>query len=114
MALGRTAFDPWLMELPWCSHTLRPLLRAGSTGASVRRAINSVTSVCGSQISMPLSPAGRPVNRAVPAGPSVSSAVWLTMSVTVRTLPPATVARAARRPSTSRSYTPSGGGGNPL
>ena len=66
---GLAAFEPWLIELPWCTHTGRPLAGAGSTGASVRRAMSSVTSVCGSQISTVLSRSGRSSKRSVPARP---------------------------------------------
>ncbi len=110
--VGPAASEPWLIELPWCSHTLRPRSAAGSTGASVRRASSSAVSLCGSQSSTSLATPGRPVKRRVPGGPGSVSAVPATMSM-VRVLPPATDARTAGRPSTSSSYTPSGRGGAP-
>ena len=57
--MGLAASEPWLIELPWCSQTRRPSRRRGSTGASVRRATSSVVSLCGSQISTSLIPAGQ-------------------------------------------------------
>lgn len=58
ISVGPAASEPWLIELPWCSQTLRPGSGAGSTGASVRRATSSVVSLCGSQISIVLRPHG--------------------------------------------------------
>jgi hypothetical protein len=57
VVVGLSASDPWLIELPWCNHTLRRTVRMASTGASVRRATSSVTSLCGSQISTSFPPA---------------------------------------------------------
>jgi hypothetical protein len=90
VAVGLVASEPWLIELPWCSHTLRPRSGAGSTGASVRRATSSALSLCGSQISTSLAASPRSVKRTVPAGPDVSSVAPVAMS-TDSTLPPATV-----------------------
>ncbi len=77
---GLAASDPWLTELPWCTHTGRSLAGAGSTGASVCSAMTSVTSVCGNQISTVLSWAGRPSKRTVPGSPSVSVVAPVVMS----------------------------------
>ena len=99
---GLAAFEPWLIELPWCTHTGRSLAGAGSTGASVRRAMTSVTSVCGNQISMALSRSGRPSKRTVPGSPSMRVAAPVVMSM-VSVDPPLTDPRAAGCPSTSRS-----------
>ncbi|CAM5600753.1 hypothetical protein SANTM175S_06598 [Streptomyces antimycoticus] len=112
MAVGLVASEPWLIELPWCSHTLRPWSGTGSMGASVRRATSSVVSLCGSQSSTVLTPPGRSVKRRVPTGPGRLSAVPVARSM-ASVLPPVTVDCPARRPSTSRSYTPSGRGGAP-
>lgn len=99
---GLAAFDPWLIELPWCSHTRRPRSAAGSTGASVRRARSSVVSSCGSQSSTSLGPSGRSVNRTVPGAPGRVSKVPAVMSTT-RVSPPVTLACPNSRPSTSKS-----------
>ncbi len=108
--VGPTSSEPWLIELPWCSHTLRPGSGAGSTGASVRRARSSVVSLCGSQISIVLRPSGRSVKVTVPGGPGRCSAVPVIMSK-VMVLPSGTLAGPVRRPSTRSSYSrPSGPG----
>ncbi len=101
-----------LIELPWCSQTRRPESGAGSTGASVRRAMSSWIPRYGSQISTSLVPSASPANRTVPGGPGVRTAAQVVVS-TVRTFPPSAVARPAGRPSTRRSYTASGGVGAP-
>lgn len=89
--VGLSASEPWLIELPWCSHTRRPLVSAGSTGASVRSATSSVISRCGSQITTSLSVAGRSVKRTVPTGPGSMPDVPVARSM-VSTLPPPAVA----------------------
>ena len=38
VVVGLAASEPWLIELPWCSHELRPSSGTTSTGASARRA----------------------------------------------------------------------------
>ncbi|WP_284250059.1 hypothetical protein [Litorihabitans aurantiacus] len=49
------AFDPWLIELPWCTHR-GPSDGAGSTGASAVRSTSSTASWCGNQISTTCAP----------------------------------------------------------
>ena len=98
---GLAAFEPWLIELPWCSHTGRST-DGTAIGASVRRATRSVISVCGSQTTTSFSWSGRPSNRTVPAGPGSVSATPVVGS-SRRTRPPDVPARATSRPSTCRS-----------
>ena len=100
--VGWAALDPWLMELPWCSHTRRPEAGTGSRAASVRSATSSVVSSCGSQISTFLGPSPRSANRRVPVGPDVRSEPPVVMSM-VRVLPPTTLPWPASRPSITRS-----------
>ncbi len=102
VVLGLAAFEPWLIELPWCSHTRRPRSGRDRTGASVRRAISSVTSSYGSQISTSFSRSGRPVNATVPDGPGCWHFDPVARSM-VSTLPPVTLACWVSSPSTSRS-----------
>ncbi len=91
--VGLSASEPWLIELPWCSHTVRPASGTVSTAASVRRATSSVISLCGSQISTSFSSGARPVKRSVSSGPGRVTEVPAIMSM-VRTLPPVALARA--------------------
>lgn len=113
MVVGLAASEPWLMELPWCSQVRRPEAGAGSTGASVRSATSAVSSLYGSQISTVLSAPGSPSKRTAPAGPELISALPVDRSM-VTVLPPVADACPAGRPSTSRSYRPSGRGGAPV
>ncbi len=88
VVVGLAASEPWLIELPWCSHTRRPRSGTGSTGVSARSATSSVLSLCGSQISTSLSASGSPVKRTVPTGPGRCSAVPVSRSM-VRVSPSA-------------------------
>ncbi len=101
VVLGPAALLPWLIELPWCSHTGRPPGGTTATGASVRSATTSVISLCGSQISTSVSWPGR-VNRTGPGAPSVTVTCPVAGSV-MRSFPPEVVALPIGRPSTSRS-----------
>ncbi len=96
--MGLAALEPWLIELPWCSHTGRSVAGASSTGASVRSATSSVISLCGSQISMSFARRVRPSKRTVPTGPGRVSMEPVDMS-TSRTFPPVTLACPAGSPS---------------
>ncbi len=81
VVVGLAAFEPWLIELPWCSQTRRAPGATGATGASVRSATSSVISWCGSQSSTSLSRAGRSVKATVPTGPSRVSVAPVAKSV---------------------------------
>lgn len=115
--VGSCASVQWLIELPWCTHTGRPLGAAGSTGASPASPIRSTTIACGSQIVTVLRPDGSPVsvtselsrNREmvapVPSGEIRST--WSVPAGAEATTTPSTVATTSfTRPTSSRS--PSG------
>jgi hypothetical protein len=102
VALGLAASEPWLIELPWCSHTLSASNGTGAMGASVRSAISSVASLKGSQSSTFFTRAGKPAKRTVPGRPG-AVCVAPVARLMVQTLPPSTLACAARMPSISKS-----------
>jgi hypothetical protein len=81
---------------------LRPEGAGASTGATVRIAIGSVISACGSQISMFFGWLDSPVKRIAPGSPGAVSKRRAAMS-RVSVLPPGVLARPAMRPSMSRS-----------
>lgn len=99
---GPSAVDPWLMELPWCSHTGPPVTGAGSIAASARSAAISAASLCGSQICTSFVRAGNPSKRSVSTLPCRCVVPPVAMSI-VTVLPWSVPVLPVNRPSTSRS-----------